>query len=317
MTTGFAFSDRFLDHDTGRGHPERPDRLRAITSHLQEVDLWDDVEHLSADPLSRQQAVAVHDVAYLERLEKACAEDWSYIDAPDSAICPESFEIALLAAGHVVQAARAVLKGQVSNAFCAVRPPGHHAEADRSMGFCLLNNIALAADTLVREEGLKRVAVVDFDVHHGNGTQHIFENRSDVLFISIHEDPMHLYPGSGFADETGLGPGEGFTLNIPLPPGSGDDDYLEAIDRRVLPTLSDFDPQFLLVSAGFDAAEADPLAHMRVSSDGFGAIADHLCDFAERTCDGRHVAVLEGGYDLGALASGLEHYLHAMLRAGE
>ncbi|MEE9212001.1 MAG: histone deacetylase, partial [Phycisphaeraceae bacterium] len=195
-----------------------------------------------------------------------------------------------------------VSAGHVRNAFCAVRPPGHHAEHDRSMGFCIFNNVAIAAEHLIREHGLERVAIIDFDVHHGNGTQHIFEDRADVLYISIHEHPQHLYPGTGFASETGRGPGEGTTINLPVLPGAGDDVYRRLFRQRVIPALDDFSPQVLLISAGFDACKDDPLAHVELSAEGFGWMTQQLRDAAERHCGGRLISMLEGGYDLRSLA---------------
>jgi acetoin utilization deacetylase AcuC-like enzyme len=217
----------------------------------------------------------------------------------------------------VVRAAGAVMDGQVRNAFCAVRPPGHHAEFDRSMGFCMFNNVAVAAEYLIAERGLKRVAIVDFDVHHGNGTQHIFEDRGDVYFISIHEDPRMLYPGTGFAGERGTGRGEGTTLNLPMPPHAGDAAYREAFDRRVIPELEHFAPQFVLVSAGFDALAGDPLAHIELSYAGIEWISRQLVNVAEHHCDGRLVSVLEGGYDLKLLSECVALHLRVLMGESE
>ncbi len=231
----------------------------------------------------------------------------------DSAICPSSEEIARLACGAVLTAVEEVMAGRAGRALALVRPPGHHAERDRSMGFCLYNHVAIAAQRLLRRHGLSRVAVVDFDVHHGNGTQHSFEESDRVFFVSLHEHPRHLYPGSGYAHERGRGAGTGFTLNVPLLPGSGDDSYREAFEKLVIPALEAYQPQFLLVSAGFDAAEGDPLAHQRVTTAGFAWIGESLGALAQRHADGRWVSTLEGGYDLEALGSGVEAYLRAKL----
>ena len=327
MSTGFVYHDRFLDHDTGRGHPERPDRLRAITRRLREAGLWDRLTHLPFDPATRADAERLHTPAYLDRLAAACRDGasssgasssgGSYIDTPDSAIGRESAEVAYLALGGVLAAVDAVATGTVNNAFCAVRPPGHHAEADRSMGFCLLANAAFAADGLLSRHSLSRVAVVDFDVHHGNGTQHLFERRRDVLFISLHQDPRTCYPGTGFVHETGRGDGAGFTLNLPLPPGGGDDVYLRTMVDTVLPRLDTYRPEALVISAGFDAAAADPLAGMSLTTAGFRGLTDRLLAAADRHCGGRVVSVLEGGYDLDALAAGVETHVAALLQAGD
>jgi len=309
MTTAFFYDDRFLDHDTGHGHPERADRLRAIVRTLRESGLWNRLRHLPFEPMSVGEIARLHAPAYIDRLRDACWNGLPHIDMEDSTICHATYEIARLAAGAGAAAVDAVMAGTVRNAFCAVRPPGHHAEREHSMGFCMFNNIALAADRLIRKHGLERVAIVDFDVHHGNGTQHLFENRSDVFFASIHEDPNTLYPGTGFEQERGQGDGEGMTLNICMAPRSNDAAYLRAFDERIIPALRAYAPQFVLVSAGFDAAESDPLAHQLVTSEGFHQIARRLFEFD----DGRLVAMLEGGYDLQALSEGVRVFIETLL----
>lgn len=317
MSTGLIYSDRFLEHDTGQGHPERPDRLRAIVQRLKADGLWDRLTPLDFEAAGRSRLERLHSPKYVWRVYEACAHQLSHIDVPDSAICEDSADIAELAVGGVLRAVAAVMAGEVDNAFCATRPPGHHAEADRSMGFCLFANVALAAEALLSDHGLERVAVVDFDVHHGNGTQHLLEKRGDALFISIHGDPLSLYPGTGFAHETGWGQGQGRTLNIEMRPGSGNAHYLQAFDEQVVPALHDFAPQFLLISAGFDAADGDPLASMRVTTEGFEAMTRRLLDVAAEHADGRVVSVLEGGYDLASLAAGVSAHLRVLLDMGK
>ena len=312
MATGFVYSDRFLEHDTGDAHPERPDRLRAVTKRLHASGLWGQLSHLPFEPATVEQAAAVHDEAYLARVKRACERHAAYVDSVDSAIAPVSYEIALLAAGGAIAAVDAVMKGTVRNAFAALRPPGHHAERDRSMGFCLINNVAVAAEHLARTHGLQRVAIIDIDVHHGNGTQHIFEERSDVLFVSLHEHPMYLYPGSGFAHDVGRGAGTGFTLNVPLDPNADDARYRHVFQTMVLPLLEGFDPQFVLVSAGFDATPDDPLAHLNLTPQGYQWLARQLVSLAEKHCGGRIVSVLEGGYDLRSLAECVELHLRTL-----
>ncbi|MCC7144943.1 MAG: histone deacetylase [Phycisphaeraceae bacterium] len=314
MSTALVYSDRFFEHQTGPGHPEQPARLKAIVEQLRRDRLWDQLHHLTFQAADEKWPAAVHDAAYLRRVRESCAAGRPFVDVMDSAICPRSYEIALLAVGGVLAAVDAVMAQQADNAFCAVRPPGHHCEFDRSMGFCLLNNVAVAAEYLIQHHHLERVAIVDFDVHHGNGTQHLFEQRPDVLFISLHEHPSYLYPGTGFAWEHGQGDGEGATLNLPLPPRSGDDDYRAAFVRKVIPALERFSPQFLLVSAGFDAAEQDPLAHMKVSDAGFAWMGRRLKEAAEELCAGKIVSVLEGGYNLQKLAVGVARYVAVMLQ---
>ena len=315
MATGLIFDERYLLHDTGAGHPERPARLKAIGAKLRETGLWDRCTHLSPKPAPLEAIARVHDADYIERVEATCRRGQRLIDTPDCPICPQSFEIALLSAGAGLVAADAIMSGQVRNAFCATRPPGHHAERATAMGFCLFGNIAIAAAHLLSHHKLDRVAIVDFDVHHGNGTQHLFEDRADVLFISLHEHPDYQYPGTGYEHEKGKGQGEGFTLNIPLMPGSGDDLYREVFESQVIPKLEAYKPQCILVSAGFDAAEADPLGNMRVSTEGFAAMSRDLVTAAERLCEGRLLSMLEGGYDLGALADGVAAHVNTLLSA--
>jgi acetoin utilization deacetylase AcuC-like enzyme len=302
MATGLIYDDRFLDHDTGPRHPERPDRLRAIVDKLKAAHLWHALLPLPVEPVDLRWVHAIHSPQYVDRLRLACERGDNYIDDGDCPICPASYHIARLAAGGVVNAVDAVMSGTAQNAFCAVRPPGHHAEHDRAMGFCLLANVAIAANYAVAHHGLSRVAIVDFDVHHGNGTQHLLEHRRDVLFISLHEHPSYQYPGTGFGWEKGNGAGEGFTINIALDPGSGDDAYRAAMNAHVLPALNAFRPELLLLSAGFDAAATDPLGHQQVTAEGFAWMTRQLKNVADKHCAGRVVSVLEGGYDLPALA---------------
>jgi len=255
----------------------------------------------------------LHDPAYIRRFREACARGASIFEVPDCGICPESYEIALLAAGGVMATVEAVMGGLVGNAFCAVRPPGHHAEHARALGFCFFNNVALAALYLLEHFGLERVAIVDWDVHHGNGTQHLFEADPRVFYLSLHEEPRYCYPGTGYAREKGTGPGEGFTLNLPLASGSGDAEALKALKEEGLPRLKQFAPQFLLISAGFDAHRDDPLARLELSREGYQAMGRLLLDLAQETASGRVITVLEGGYNLQVLADCVEDHLRLLL----
>ncbi|MEM7680692.1 MAG: histone deacetylase [Planctomycetota bacterium] len=298
----------FLEHDTGPGHVERPDRLRAIDAELARQGLLDRFDRVDPRPATDDELLRLHTPAYLDRLADACRRGLGYIDTPDSAICPETERVARLAAGGCLELAERLARGDAERALGLVRPPGHHAEADRSMGFCLYANAALTADHLARRLG--KSAVVDFDLHHGNGTQHLLEDRADVLVVNLHEDPAVQYPGTGFAHETGRGAGEGFTLNLPMPPGTDDRAWLGAFDRVAAPALERFAPEALVISAGFDAAVRDPLGHLEITTDGFAAMADRLVSLGERLAEahGRRcpvLAVLEGGYDLGALGQGV------------
>lgn len=314
-TTGLAQDERFQRHDTGPQHPERPERLAAVARALDERGLAAKCVPIDRSPIDMELVGEVHTADYIERLREACETGQPFIDNPDSAICPESFEIAQLAAGTVINAVDAVMDGRVDNAFCAVRPPGHHAERHLSMGFCLLNNISLAATHLLGRHGLARVLILDWDVHHGNGTQHIFETDPRVLFISLHGDPSVVYPGTGYARETGKGTGEGFTLNLPMAPPSGDAIWRAAFDDVVLPRVSEFAPQFVLISAGFDAHRLDPLAPLSLDTSTYGWMTEALVGVAERHCGGRLVSVLEGGYHLSALGDCVALHLSKLLEA--
>lgn len=313
--TGLVYDDCFLEHDTGQGHPERPDRLRAIVTALKEANIWSRLNPIPFEPANLETIRRVHDQSYIDRLKAACESGMPFIDVGDSTICPASYDIALRAAGGILAAVDHVIAGHSQNTVCLIRPPGHHAERDRSMGFCLFNNVAVAAEHLIHHHRLDRVAIMDFDVHHGNGTQHSFEERNDILFVSTHEDPAHLYPGTGYKIETGKGMGEGFTLNIAMTPGGGDDEYQRVFEDQVLPRLNDFQPQFLLISAGFDAADQDPLAHMQMTPDGFTWIARELKQIAAKHCNGRYVATLEGGYDLQRLSESVVAMVEIMMES--
>jgi len=312
MALGLIYDDRFLEHDTGPGHPERPDRLRAIVDRLQRDGALDKVRRLPFESAPIETLERVHDASYIERVRVACEEGRPFIDSADTPVCPASYEIARLAAGAALAAADAVMAGEVRRAFCAVRPPGHHAEHATAMGFCLFNNVAVAAEHLIHRHGLRRVAILDFDVHHGNGTQHTFEHRRDVLFLSCHEHPSFQYPGTGFANEAGLGEGHGSTRNVPLMPGADDRAAREAFEHHLLPELESFHPDALLLSAGFDAADGDPIGGLAWSTDGYRWISERLVDAADRLCDGRLLSVLEGGYNLDKLADGAAVHIDAL-----
>ncbi len=310
---GLTIHTAFERHLTGPGHPERPRRLVAIRDALSKAGL---IERCTAIPLRRAtdaEVERVHTRAYVERVIRACQRGDPYIDVADSAICPESFEIATLAAGTVLEAVDQVLTGQLDRAFCGIRPPGHHAERHRSMGFCLLSNVALAAEHARTVHRVERVGILDWDVHHGNATQHIFEADPGVLFISLHGHPYYVYPGTGFEDETGKGAGIGFTLNIPMLPGAGDREYRAAFEQQVIPKLDQFAPQLLLISAGFDAHRADPLAPIGLDTESFAWMTRAAVEIADRHCGGKLVSVLEGGYDLEALGASVAVHVNALL----
>jgi len=299
--TPIVYSDRYLDHHTGP-HPETERRLVAIMERLEAEGLLQGRPLLAPIAAPREAITRVHDADYVAALERFCAAGGGALE-PSTVVSEESFEVALLAAGGEIRAADAVLGGEARRAFALVRPPGHHATAEMGMGFCLFNNIAIAAQHARDRYGLARVAIIDWDVHHGNGTNDIFSDDPHVLFVSVHQYP--LYPLSGLATERGRGAGEGYTLNIPLRMRSRDADYLCAFDELIGPLVLSYQPELILVSAGYDAAQDDPLAGMLVTNDGFRQMAERVIGWADACCDGRLVAVLEGGYDLDALARGV------------
>lgn len=278
------------------GHPERPERVEAIVSALREGGVWDRYPKAKPNPSPMEEVTFVHSPSYLKALETACR----FGDALDldTYTTPFSWELALETAAGAISVAEAVWRGQAKRGFALTRPPGHHATSRRGMGFCLLNNIAIAAEWLVRHGLLQRLAIVDLDLHHGNGTQEIFWDRSDVFFISVHQSP--LYPGSGALDEIGTGMGEGFTANFPLPPGSGDQAYATVMQEVILPLLDRYQPQILLVSFGFDPHWRDPLGHLQLSAKQYGELIGRLSAWCDEHCEGRIALFLEGGYDLDA-----------------
>jgi acetoin utilization deacetylase AcuC-like enzyme len=295
-----------LQHDPGPGHPESPARLQAVLAAL-DRDRFAALDRVEAPRASRAALERVHDPAYIARiLASAPDEGVLRLDA-DTLMSPASAEAALRAAGAVVAAVDAVLNDHASCAFCAVRPPGHHATANHAMGFCLFNNIAVGAAHALAAHGLQRVAIADFDVHHGNGTQDIFAGEPRVLYASSHQAP--LYPGSGHAEDTGAGN----LANAPLPPGTGSQGFRQAWEDVLLPQLDAFAPQLLLISAGFDAHRADPLAQLRLDSADYAWLTARLLDVARRHADGRVVSTLEGGYDLRALAASSAAHVEALL----
>jgi len=310
---GWLYDPYFLRHETGSSHYEHPERLVAIVEGLTDSGLLGHLEPLTPEPAPVDALGCVHEPAYVELIRMACEEGMSFLGAERTRLCRESFEVARRAAGAVLTACDAVMAGRVERAFCPVRPPGHHAGSDQVMGFCLFNNVAVGAEKLVRRHGLTKVAIVDWDVHHGNGTQAIFEARSDVQFISLHEWPGCSYPGTGDATETGRGHGAGTTLNIPMRPGSGDADYRAAFAAQVLPALEAFQPQFILVSAGFDGAAGERIASILLEPSSFEWMTRALSAAADRFCQGRIVSVLEGGYDLPSLQRCTIAHVQALL----
>lgn len=293
-----------LAHDTGPGHPECPERLSAVTDALHAA--FPELDWHEAPRASRGQLLRAHTPELLDQVLETRPSERMFLD-PDTVLSPASAEAGLRAAGAVVAAVDAVLGGHTTRAFCAVRPPGHHATADIAMGFCLFNNIAIGALHAMAAHGLERVAIVDFDVHHGNGTQAIFDHDQRVLFASSHQSP--LYPDTGARTETGVGN----IVNAPLPPNAGSAEFRAAWSQHLLPAVTAFKPQLLMISAGFDAHKRDPLAQLQLETADFAWITAELVALAKRYCDGRIVSSLEGGYDLTALAESSVAHVGALL----
>ncbi len=297
-----------LEHDPPPGFPERSARLARILAGLRAAGI--EPSEAGDHPAAEAAVRATHDPAYVDRFRRAAERGDGLLDSADNPLSPGTWRSAWAAVSAVLAAADWVMAAAGRRAFAAVRPPGHHAERDTAMGFCYFNNVAVAADYLRDRHGLERVAIFDFDVHHGNGTQHLFEERADVLYASIHQFPF--YPGTGAGGERGWGAGEGTTVNVPLPAGSGDDRYREAIERRIEPAVREFRPQILLISAGFDAWRHDPLGGMAVSRREIAAWGGRLAALADELCEGRMLLALEGGYDLEALPGLVAAHLRAI-----
>lgn len=308
MTTLLFTHPVCLQHDTGDYHPECADRIKAVLAALESEEfmmlLRDEAPHATMEQLMR-----AHPLSHIDYvLDSVPSSDGHHHLDPDTILSRYSGEAALRSAGAAVAAVDAVAKGQVRNCFCATRPPGHHAERDNAMGFCFFNNAAIAALHAREVYGYKRVAIVDIDVHHGNGTQHILWDEPGMFYASTHQE--HAYPNTGLADETG---GQGIMVNVPLPAGTGSDDYRMAFTDILLPRLREFAPDFLIISAGFDAHAADPLAHLRLTTADFGWVTRQLLQVAEETAGNRVVSLLEGGYDLRALAASAREHVRALM----
>jgi len=309
--TGLVIAEQCLEHLTGPGHPEQPARLTAIVDRLQADGLLDRARRIDAQPAADEAILRCHTADYLRIAQEDVADGARRLSTGDTSISPRSLEIARLAAGGVMAAVDAVVAGQVDNAFAVVRPPGHHATPGRGMGFCLFNNVAIAARHAQAVHGLRRVLVADWDVHHGNGTQDIFYEDGDVLFFDTHQHP--LYPGTGAATETGRGAGAGLTINCPFPAGSGRKEIVGAFRERLLPAAERFRPELVLVSAGFDSRIDDPLGGFTLTDDDFAELTGIVRQVAAEHAGGRLVSTLEGGYALAGLASAAASHVRALL----
>ncbi len=303
--------DLFLEHRPGAQHVESPDRLAVIYGQLDLPEFRDRFLFPGCVPAGREVLGLVHTPAHIDRIGATAGQEFVALD-PDTGTSARSYDAACLAAGAVVSGVEMVVNGEIDNGFALVRPPGHHAEADRAMGFCLFNNVAVGARYALDRLGLSRVLVVDWDIHHGNGTQHGFYDSSQVFYFSTHQYPY--YPGSGGAAEVGVGPGMGYTLNVPLAGGQGDREFVSILREILVPVARKYRPELILVSAGFDIHADDPLGTMRVTSQGFGAMTRVLMALADEVCQGRLFFTLEGGYSLTGLRDGVLAVLAALNR---
>lgn len=310
MRTVYATHPRYAEHDYP-GHPENAERIRAVWRGLDESGLLARMESLEAQPVDMEWVQSVHPAAYVESLRRVSASPRiTFLDA-DTYAGPDALSIALLSAGGAVAVVDGILRGTADNGLAAIRPPGHHAMSSRAMGFCLLGNIAIAARYAQRQFGIDRILIVDYDVHHGNGTEAMFYDDPSVLYVSTHQYPF--YPMTGAATDIGAGKGDGYTVNIPLPAGSGDTNYGRVFEQIVWPVAQRFAPELILVSVGFDAYLDDPLAEMRLTLSGYSHLATEVIRMAQRFCDGRVAFLLEGGYNLDALRYGVSNLARLLL----
>ncbi|MBS3815362.1 MAG: histone deacetylase [Hadesarchaea archaeon] len=298
MTTGLVFSEKYLEHDLGPRHPEKPERLNTIVNALKREGLWGEsgTKVISPTSSSEEDIELAHDPAHVRSVKESSAAGIMIdLDTPTN---ENTFDLALLSAGGTINAFEGVANGNLDNAYALVRPPGHHATRDSGGGFCYFNNIAIGVEKLRKEGKIDRAMILDFDSHHGNGTQDIFYDNPHILYMSLHQDGRSLYPGSGFTRETGTGEGEGYTVNVPFPPNSSDQDYASAMREIFVPLVEQFEPQIIAVSAGFDAHREDPLTRLGLSTPAYSWITNFVKEQAKKTCNGRSVFVLEGGYSL-------------------
>jgi acetoin utilization deacetylase AcuC-like enzyme len=299
MRVGYVYDPIYLKHDTGN-HPENANRLAAIIGYLERTGPWQQLNFIKPRLATREEISLVHTKQYISEVETLASRGGGQLDL-DTIISPDSYDVALYAAGGTIQAVDAVIDGSLDSAFALVRPPGHHASTGRGMGFCLFNNVAVAVAHILHKYKLERIVIVDFDVHHGNGTQDVFYSNPGVLYVSTHQSPH--YPGTGSVDQIGEGEARGTTINIPLPSGCGDEEYNQVFGQIIVPAIRCFKPKIIVVSAGYDGHWSDRLAGMHLSIAGFAQITGIVKQLANELCDGRLVFSLEGGYNLTALSA--------------
>ncbi len=312
--TGIVRDERYMNHRPGSFHPESHKRLKVIYDMLNDPDMAGRFNEVPVRRAEREELLLIHSPQYVDMVAATEGKSSRSLD-PDTSTSSGSYEAALLAAGGLCRAISMVIEGELDNAFALVRPPGHHAEKDRAMGFCIFNNVAIGARYAQEKHKLKRILIVDWDLHHGNGTQHSFEQDPTILYFSTHQYPY--YPGSGAFHEAGRGSGEGFTVNVPLSPGHCDGEYVGIFEKILKPVAMEFDPELILVSAGIDIYENDPLGSMFVSREGFAALTRSVMDVAQKCCDGKLVITLEGGYDLDGLRASVKSILKELAGLSE
>lgn len=311
--TAFLYDDIYLKHVPGSEHPESPERLTAIQNRLKSADYYSQLKLLKPVEADVENIALVHDRGYIEKAKIECESGENRLSTGDTDICKDSYIVAVNAAGGILNAVDEVMTGKAKNAFCAVRPPGHHATPNRGMGFCIFNNVAIAARYAQKKFGIERVLIADWDVHHGNGTQDTFYSDGSVFFMSTHQSP--LYPGTGKVEETGEGEGLGLTMNRPFPPGAGNKEIIGAFKNDLLPAAKEFKPDLTLISAGFDSHAGDPLGSFEIDDDGFRELTRIMLEIANINGTGRLVSVLEGGYSLTHLASGVHAHVDELVKA--
>ena len=309
----YLYDPLFLDHDPGPGHPESPERLRAIQEHLTARGMFEKIDIRPPPPVGRDDLALIHSEQYIDHVLKHRGIGPAVLDGGDTIISKASVDAALVAAGAATESVHLVFEQDYDHVFAATRPPGHHARPQSAMGFCIFNNIALCAAYALQSQVLSRVLIVDWDVHHGNGTQEMFYASDQVYYLSMHQAPF--YPLTGNEGEVGVGPGHGFTKNIPLPAGKTDDHYVSVLERALSDIEESFKPELVLISAGFDAHIADPIGGMQLTEDGFGKMTELVAGVARRHAEGRIISFLEGGYDQQALASCVERHLGVLLES--
>ena len=307
MKTGFHYDPVYLQHNTGTGHPECSDRLTATMHYLKDQPFFRKLQPVGTRTADLRWIETVHDSNYIQRAKTTCDAGMPFLDSMDVSVSKNSFNVALQAAGSAMELADQVISAKLVNGFALIRPPGHHAENSMALGFCLFNNVAILARYLQRQHGLDKVLILDWDVHHGNGTQHTFDDNPSVLYISTHQYPY--YPGTGAWFETGSGRGEGATLNCPMAAGSGDLEYEAAFMEKILPKIDQFRPEFIIISAGFDAHVNDPLGNINLSTEFYGWMTRTLMEKADKYAGGRLISLLEGGYNLKMLPRCIAEHL--------